>query len=143
VPAAARFKPSNIRIVIVIPIVLPWPSKKLTWMKDSFINWNLLMNQRFDFLSPYCETFCHYQSDKISFTVCLTCILSKSNIWTQSWRHDTQPNDTQLNDIQPKDTEHKRPIFDTQHKWWSVYMTLSITMLCNCADCHQYAEHHI
>ncbi len=48
------------------------------------------------------------------------------------------------NDIQHNDTQHKGLICDTQHKWHSALMTLSIITLCiecNYAEC-RYAECH-
>ncbi len=49
-------------------------------------------------------------------------------------RHDIQHNDvwnndTQHYDIQYNDTQLKGVIYETQHKWHSLYMSLSIAIL--------------
>ncbi len=44
--------------------------------------------------------------------------------------HDIQHYDTQHNAILDNDTQHKGLVCDTQHKWHSTYLTLSITILC-------------
>jgi hypothetical protein len=75
----------------------------------------------------------------------------KIDQWSYQWRrylktfllfsecYDTQHNDTQHNDILHNDTQLKGLICDTQHKWHSVKITQSITILCHYAVCH-YAE---
>ncbi len=50
--------------------------------------------------------------------------------------YDIQHNDTQYNDIQHNDTQHEGLIWDTQDKWLSAWMALSILFIeCNYAEC--------